>query len=136
MPAFHGLEPRLALSYSSEGRNGQVGVGWTLSGLSTIERGRLDGQELLLCSAYPPAPGPAAGCVSGGGVYYFTKDESYLKIQRNGAPPYTFSVWGRDGTKTTLSPVVNKLDGTSPQLPRSDAGRRIQMRGGRDPMHG
>lgn len=32
VPPFHGLEPRLALSYSSEGRNGILGVGWSLSG--------------------------------------------------------------------------------------------------------
>jgi hypothetical protein len=66
VPAFHGIEPRLSLSYSSEGRNGFVGVGWTLTGVSTIERvnaGRgaaffdasdvylLDGQKLVACQA-------------------------------------------------------------------------------------
>lgn len=38
VPAFHGLEPALALAYDSGGRNGFVGVGWRLSGLSVIER--------------------------------------------------------------------------------------------------
>src|SRR5438552_15051040 len=37
-PPFHVLEPRLALAYSSEGRNGILGFGRTLAGLSTIER--------------------------------------------------------------------------------------------------
>jgi hypothetical protein len=38
VPGFRGLEPKIALSYSSEGRNGFVGVGWGLSGFSTIQR--------------------------------------------------------------------------------------------------
>src|SRR5712691_1510946 len=38
VPPFHGIEPRLALAYSSEGRNGLVGVGWTFTGFSTLER--------------------------------------------------------------------------------------------------
>src|SRR6185436_10569879 len=38
VPAYHGVEPGLALGYSSEGRNGFVGTGWDLSGFGTIER--------------------------------------------------------------------------------------------------
>ena len=34
VPAFRGLEPSLSLAYSSEARNGFVGVGWNLSGFS------------------------------------------------------------------------------------------------------
>ena len=34
VPGFRGLEPKLALSYTSEGRNGFVGVGWSLSGVT------------------------------------------------------------------------------------------------------
>src|SRR5262245_20486540 len=32
VPGFHGLEPRIALAYTSEGRNGFSGVGWGLAG--------------------------------------------------------------------------------------------------------
>ena len=32
VPAFHGIEPRLVLAYSSQAGNGFVGVGWRLAG--------------------------------------------------------------------------------------------------------
>jgi len=38
VPPFRGLEPKLALAYSSEGRDGFPGAGWSLAGISTIER--------------------------------------------------------------------------------------------------
>jgi virulence plasmid B protein len=77
VPSFHGIEPRLALGYSSEARNGLAGVGWTLGGFSRIERvnpGRgtprfdstdtyvLDGQELVPCVAGSVSP----SCTTGG----------------------------------------------------------------------
>lgn len=37
-PGTAGVEPKLSLTYSSQGRNGLLGVGWTLSGLSVISR--------------------------------------------------------------------------------------------------
>ncbi|WP_162140733.1 FG-GAP-like repeat-containing protein [Arenimonas oryziterrae] len=68
-PAFHGIEPKLALTYSSSGANGFAGVGWDLQGFSTIERAAprrgsprfslpsssdiflLDGEELVVSTA-------------------------------------------------------------------------------------
>src|SRR5262249_13836656 len=38
VPAFHGLQPHLALAYSSEARNGLAGVGWNVVGAQVIER--------------------------------------------------------------------------------------------------
>ena len=38
-PGVGGIEPNLALKYSSNGANGLLGVGWSLSGLSMITRG-------------------------------------------------------------------------------------------------
>src|SRR5689334_16575266 len=38
VPAFHGVEPQLALAYSSSGGSGFAGVGWNLAGFSSIER--------------------------------------------------------------------------------------------------
>jgi hypothetical protein len=91
VPSYRGLEPRLALGYSSEGGNGFVGPGWGPSGFSTIQRARayrgaprydandtylLDGQELIPCTT--PGLGPSASCASGGS--HTTKKESYLKV--------------------------------------------------------
>jgi RHS repeat-associated protein len=37
-PGTAGLAPSLSLSYSSQGTNGVVGLGWSLSGLSSVQR--------------------------------------------------------------------------------------------------
>jgi RHS repeat-associated protein len=113
VPGFRGLEPKLAFSYSSEGRNGFLGVGWNLSGISTIERVNeglgtprwnpsdtytLDGQALVPCGGIV-----SPSCTSGGS--HATKDESYLKILFE-AGANTWTVWGRDGTRTIFSPTL------------------------------
>lgn len=38
VPPFHGLEPRLELSYQASAGDGWLGVGWSLTGISTIVR--------------------------------------------------------------------------------------------------
>ncbi len=120
VPAFRGLEPRLALGYSSERRNGFAGVGWGLSGFSAIVRTRgargvprfdasdvfvLDGQELVPC----PGGSESPGCVAGGS--HATKDESYLRVLFE-TPTNSWKVWGRDGTLTVLGPVFPTPSGT------------------------
>ena len=75
VPSFHGIEPQIALSYGSSSSNGFVGVGWGISGLSSIVRMgsedgvprwdetdqyRLNGQLLVPCGA-SNSPGCAAG---------------------------------------------------------------------------
>jgi hypothetical protein len=113
VPAFHGLEPKLALTYSSQTGNGFAGVGWSLSGFSSIEWGRtgeaqwggapdkyfLDGQELVACQTGSVSP----SCTTGG--THSTKMESYLKIKFD-STANSWTVWGRDGTKTTFSPTL------------------------------
>src|SRR5689334_11245212 len=75
VPPFHGIEPKLSLSYNSSGGNRWVGVGWGLLGFSTIERTSasggtpqwdhsdrfvLDGEPLVACAADTPSPPPAS----------------------------------------------------------------------------
>ena len=40
VPPYRGLEPKVALTYSSSAGNGFVGVGWNLAGVSFIDRGQ------------------------------------------------------------------------------------------------
>src|SRR5262249_13141795 len=79
VPPYHGMEPKLALDYSSTAGNGPFGVGWRLNGFSVIERasspGRgtprykssdiflLDGEELVPCAAHK-LPNGSAGSLS------------------------------------------------------------------------
>jgi hypothetical protein len=110
VPPFRGLEPHLALGYSSQGRGGFAGVGWGLSGFSVIERASpgfgapkydstdifvLNGQELLPCPA-----GNSPSCTSGGS--HTTKNESYLKIKQD-QTLNKWTVWAKNGTQTILS---------------------------------
>lgn len=112
VPPYHGIEPRLSLSYSSEARNGFAGMGWNLTGFSVIERVNggwglprldasdtftLDGQSLVECppgSAYP-------SCASGG--THYTHQESYLKVKK--VSDVLWQVYGKDGTRTDFEPI-------------------------------
>ncbi len=119
VPPFHGIEPGLALAYSSTGGNGIAGVGWSLTGFRTIERaspGRgtprftsadiylLDGMELVPCGAIT-----SPSCSSGG--THATKNESYQKIKFDSAVN-TWTVWNKSGVRTVFSPVVQITAGT------------------------
>lgn len=125
VPSFRGLEPQVALSYSSEGRNGLPGVGWQLSGFGQIERVNagggtaafdpsdtylLDGQMLVACQAGSASP----SCTSGG--THSTKVESFLKIRLDSASN-TWTVWAKDGTRSIYTPIY-----TIPGYP-SNSGR-------------
>ncbi|MET0552368.1 MAG: FG-GAP-like repeat-containing protein [Vicinamibacteria bacterium] len=114
VPPFRGLEPRIALSYSSEGRNGFAGVGWSVSGFSTVQRVNaglgsprfdandvylLDGQELYPCQVGSVSP----SCTTGG--THSTKIESYQRIKFEPGPN-TWTVWDKRGTRTLLSPTI------------------------------
>ena len=120
VPPFRGLEPHLALGYSSQGRGGFAGVGWTLSGFSMVERASpgfgapsystsdifvLNGQELLPCPQ-----GNSPSCTSGG--THTTKNESYVRIKQD-STANTWTVWAKNGTRTVFS-AVYLVPGTPP----------------------
>jgi Salmonella virulence plasmid 65kDa B protein len=111
VPPFRGLEPQLALSYSSQGGGGFAGVGWGLAGFSVVQRMSpgfgaprydttdifvLNGQELIPCPA-----GNSPSCTSGGS--HTTKNESYLKIKQDMTAANTWTIWAKNGTRTVLS---------------------------------
>jgi hypothetical protein len=120
VPSFHGIEPRLALAYSSQAGNGFLGVGWRLGGFTVVERTRngrgtprftgedvfvLDGQELLPCAAAAQSP----GCLAGG--THATKQESHARVRFDEAAG-TWTVWARSGVRTELVPVYQASGGT------------------------
>jgi RHS repeat-associated protein len=110
-PPFHGIEPKLALHYSSSSGNGPAGMGWTIAGFNTIERASpgggapkyasgdiflLDGLELVPCAPLSVSP----SCRNGG--THSTKIESYNRIAYDGT---SWTITQRDGTRTILSPT-------------------------------
>ncbi|MDO8051427.1 NBR1-Ig-like domain-containing protein [Janthinobacterium sp. SUN211] len=104
-PGTAGMQPALSLSYSSNGSNGMVGLGWSLGGLSTIHRcpktvgqdgvaGRisfdgadrlcLDGQRLLRADGGNPGASPSAqdSAYWASGAQYRTEIEGFSRVTR------------------------------------------------------
>jgi RHS repeat-associated protein len=114
-PGLMGVQPQLALSYSSTGGDGFLGRGWQMQGLSQITRCRqdyardgkrlpiqwndddrlcLDGQRLVLVS----------GTYNAAGAEYRTEHDRFLKIVQVGNDsgslgPTGFVVYQPDGTR-------------------------------------
>jgi len=114
VPAFHGIEPSLALTYGSSRGNGMLGVGWRLGGLSVIEaatprRGTpkynsndiflMDRHELVACLPAMTSP----SCTTGG--THAGKTENYLRIKLNSVNNL-WEVWNRRGVKITYRAVL------------------------------
>jgi len=114
-PGINGLQPNLALSYNSQAANGLLGVGWGLSGLSSITRCRktleqngeiagvkfdntdrfcMNGQQLIAVS----------GVYGASGTEYRTEVESFTKVVSYGTSaaggPNYFKVWDKSGQIT------------------------------------
>lgn len=106
VPPFHGIEPKLSLSYHSSGGSGLGGVGWSLRGLSVIESipgagYQLDGQDLIACTQQTNVTSGtpnSSSCSTGGN--YSTLSERYQKILISGS---TATVWEKNGTKAVYT---------------------------------
>jgi RHS repeat-associated protein len=120
VPKYHGIEPDLALHYHSSDGNGFVGEGWSIAGLSVIQRaspGRgaptwtssdiylLDGQPLVPC-----APGSVSPSCTTGGTHS-TEIENYSRIAFNSSAN-TWTLTKKDGIKSTFSAVYGVAPGT------------------------
>ncbi|MBC2732657.1 FG-GAP-like repeat-containing protein [Thiobacillus sp.] len=110
-PGTAGIEPKLSLSYNSQGGNGLLGMGWSLAGLSVIhrcpktmvqdgviggvnynanDRYCLDGQRLVAVS----------GTYGADATEYRTESESYSRIVSygsQGSGPGWWKVWTKSG---------------------------------------
>jgi RHS repeat-associated protein len=109
VPDFHDLEPKLGLAYSSAADNSFVGVGWSLTGQSFVERAApsggtpaydasdiflLDGQELVNCYTFAGTHCP--------------KHHDFRRIKYDAAANAgkgQWRVWEKDGTKSTYNPL-------------------------------
>jgi YD repeat-containing protein len=119
VPPFHGLEPRVSVSYSTAGGSGLLGAGFSLSGFDAIERitaGRgsprysatdtfmLGGEELLPCAQAASSPGCQSVAVGDAG--YATKIESYSRV-RFTAATNTWTVTQKNGRKSIYKPTYS-----------------------------
>ncbi len=107
-PGTGGIEPKMSLTYSSQGGNGLLGMGWSIGGLSTITRCNatlaqdgfndavdfdendrfcLDGERLIPFGLFD------------GGIELHTEQETFSRIVAYGGleTPTKFKVWTKAG---------------------------------------
>ena len=122
-PGTAGTAPVLEIVYNSQGSEGVLGQGFTLTGVSSITRcaasNRLDGffgsiyfdQRDRFC-----LDGQRLIKVSGGGGYqapnsvYHTEQETWTKVMALGScgsGPCSFVVWNKDGTRLDFGATAN-----------------------------
>lgn len=120
-PGINGMQPGIALNYNSQGGNGVAGVGWSISGLSTITRCgatidrdgfkggvNLDGNDKLCLDGQRLVPVSTGDQVAASGICanqteYRTEMESFTRIiacGTKGSGPEYFKVWSKNGALT------------------------------------
>ncbi|MER9934316.1 RHS repeat-associated core domain-containing protein [Mesorhizobium sp. M0088] len=121
VPAFHGIEPQIALNYNSSRKTkigglyqGWLGYAWGLDGFDVIERATpgygmpaydatdiylLDGQAMVTCVAGMVSP----SCSTGG--THATENESYRRIALN-STTNEWKLTDRDATVSTFRSVA------------------------------
>ncbi|HUI63020.1 MAG TPA: toxin TcdB middle/N-terminal domain-containing protein, partial [Steroidobacteraceae bacterium] len=118
VPPYHGIEPQLAIAYSSAAGNGIMGVGWSLQGLSEIEKVdqhlELDGQWLVACLSQtdvfhgPDKFGPRSpGCESALG-WYSTLQETYVRVMQSPTIRDGLAVWRPNGVRIDYARVAGR----------------------------
>ena len=122
-PALGNMKPALSLNYNSQRGTGEMGMGWSLSGIPVIhrcapsfategyrgavpqsqsERLCLDGQKLVAINRSVPATDTEYWLA---GTEYRTERESFLKIVSYGIEgngPQYFKAWTRSGNVLTF----------------------------------
>ena len=122
-----GMQPSLALAYGSRGRNGDIGVGWQLEGLSEINRcaktfateGYADGVQLDKGDSFC-LDGHKLIAITGDygeeGTEYRTEDDTFARIKSHvtgNIGVTSFSVEMRDGRLRTYAPPPAAPDVTT-----------------------
>ena len=110
-PGTAGVQPELSLNYSSQGRNGLLGVGWSIGGLSVIHRcpatlvkdGFIDGIDFdsndRFCLDGQPLIA-VTGTYGADLTEYKTELDGFSKIvsyDSTGSGPQYFKVWTKSG---------------------------------------
>ena len=109
-PKFFGLTPQLSLAYNSSRPNGFCGVGWQITGFSSIERvGHRRGTPAFDDSDIFLLDGNELVADTSLGGTHSTKIQSYVKIKRDGD---YWVVTRKDGTQSLYAPVHVVLDDT------------------------
>ena len=148
-PGTAGVEPKLSISYSSQGGNGALGVGFALSGLSTItrvstslaqdgfidgvdfddnDRFAMDGQRLMLVSTN--------GVYGDANTEYHTEIDTFSRVVANGQSgngPEWFKVWAKSGliyeygntTDSAFKPTLSTGSGQATNTVMSWAVNRV-----------
>ena len=120
-PGINGMQPGIALNYNSQGGNGVAGVGWSISGLSTITRCgatidrdgfkggvNLDGNDKLCLDGQRLVPVSTGDQTAASGICanqteYRTEMESFTRViacGTKGSGPEYFKVWSKNGALT------------------------------------
>lgn len=125
-PGTHGVQPQLSLDYNSQQKNGLLGLGWNIGGLSAITRCKarivqdgyigsinfdsndrfcLDGTYLVAVQDgsgnWLTSTGTRAAAYGQEGTIYHTLNETWTKIVSHGTcgtGPCWFEAWNKDGT--------------------------------------
>jgi RHS repeat-associated protein len=107
VPAFRGLEPQLALHYSSSRGPGTIGVGWSLGGLTFVERrgprksvAQYDATDVFWLEGFDDEGLELMPCTALGGTHC-TKQQRFVRV-RYVAESNLWEVTSKNGIRRTF----------------------------------